>query len=136
MQKNADSSKIKGFLVLKGIFSETKYVLCLRTKFQVYSKFLKSFWRRIILPSHHPPSTAKRTREKAAQIRVTKTSLNTIDLVTLSIHFFATYLLDSIFNIPKSLFYAHTISNKVTVFTRQVGVERKVKVKAAVLISW
>ena len=134
MQKNADISKIKGFLVLKGIFSETKYVLCLRTKFQVYSKFLKSFWRRVNPPT--PLPTAKRTHEKPAQIRVNKTSFNTIDLVTLSIHFFATYLLDSIFNIPKSLSYAHTISNKVTVCTRQVGVERKVKVKAAVLISW
>ena len=32
--------------------------------------------------------------------------------------------------------HAHTISNKTTVFTRQVAVGRKVKVRATVFISW
>ena len=40
--KNADISKIKKTLVLKGIFSETTYV-CVRTKFQVSSVILTSF---------------------------------------------------------------------------------------------
>ena len=41
-QKNAGISKIKGFLVVKGIFSETTCVyLC--SKIQVYSIILKSF---------------------------------------------------------------------------------------------
>ena len=40
-QKKADMSKIKGVLVLKGIFSETTYV-SLSTKFEVCNEPLKS----------------------------------------------------------------------------------------------
>ena len=51
LQKNADISKIKRALTLKGIFFETTYVCVLRTKFQVCSIILTSFRQGVILPS-------------------------------------------------------------------------------------
>ena len=49
LQKNADIGKIKGVLVLKGIFSEPTYVCVLTYQFQV-SIILKSFRQEAILP--------------------------------------------------------------------------------------
>ena len=44
LQKNADIKKIKRGLILKGIFSETKYVcVYFRVKFEVSSIILTSF---------------------------------------------------------------------------------------------
>ena len=51
MQKNADISKIKEVLVLKGIFSELGMCVYLRTKFQVSGVILTSFRQAgVILP--------------------------------------------------------------------------------------
>ena len=58
-KKNADISKIKNTLVLKGIFYETTMCLYLRTKFEVCSIILTSFrqgWR-----GNFNPTTSKRT---------------------------------------------------------------------------
>ena len=43
LQKNADISKIKGALVLKGIFSETTFGYVLTCQFSVSSIILTSF---------------------------------------------------------------------------------------------
>ena len=43
LQENADISKIKGLLVLKGIFSETKYLCILTYQIQISSIILTSF---------------------------------------------------------------------------------------------
>ena len=50
LQTNADISKIKGVLVLKGIFSETEDLLYLCVKFQVSSIIVTSFKQGVILP--------------------------------------------------------------------------------------
>ena len=56
-KENAEISRIKRVLALRGIFSETKYVcvcVCvLRTKFQVSSIILTSFRDGVILTSSH-----------------------------------------------------------------------------------
>ena len=71
-KKNADISKLKRVLVLKGVFSETAY-LCLLirvylyTKFQVSSIILMSFRQWVILTLH---LIAKRTPQKPKQINI------------------------------------------------------------------
>ena len=66
MQKNADISKIKTTLVLKGIFFETTYSKCLCAKFEVSNITLTSFktWGYYYTP------TLKQTPENPTQIRV------------------------------------------------------------------
>ena len=58
-KKNTDISKTKGVLVLKGIFSETKYVRVLT--YQISSFYINSneFWDGVILPRHHPHSATQ-----------------------------------------------------------------------------
>ena len=64
-KKQADVSKIKKILVLKGIFFVKLQIrLYLRTKFQVYSIILTSFRQ----PHLHPP-TSKWTLKRSSQIR-------------------------------------------------------------------
>ena len=74
--ENADISKIKRALVLKGTFSETKYACVLSAKFHVYIIILTSFrqgW--VILPPPSPSCptcpTSKRITKKPTQIKVT-----------------------------------------------------------------
>ena len=45
-KKNTDTSKIKGLLVQKGIFSEIKYLCVLMYQIQVFSIILKSIRQR------------------------------------------------------------------------------------------
>ena len=62
-KKNADISKIEKVVVLKSIFSETKYVCVLTYQFQVSSLVLTGF-RRVL------PPTPKGTPKKLTLIRV------------------------------------------------------------------
>ena len=62
--KKGDISKIKGVMVLKGVFSETKYV-CVQ-RYQVSNVILTSFRQGIVLPL---PLTARRTLKKPTLIR-------------------------------------------------------------------
>ena len=66
LQKNADISKIKKFLVLKGIFSKTTYVFVLTYQISSSSHNSDKFY------AGTTPSTptAKRTRKKLSQIKV------------------------------------------------------------------
>ena len=71
-KKNADISKLKRVLVLKGVFSETAYLwllirVYLYTKFQVSSIILMSFRQWVILTLH---LIAKRTPQKPKQINI------------------------------------------------------------------
>ena len=66
--KNAEISKLKGVMELKGIFSETTDVSVVMTKFQVFSKILASFRLGVILPLY--PPDMKRTPKKPTRVRV------------------------------------------------------------------
>ena len=52
-EKNADISKIKGTLVLKGIFSELNMGVYSRAKFEVSNTILTSFREGVILTPPH-----------------------------------------------------------------------------------
>ena len=51
-QKHADISKINRILVLKGVFSEAKYIVYFCAKFQVSSAILTSFRKGGVIPPH------------------------------------------------------------------------------------
>ena len=55
MGKKANISKIKGILVLKGIFSETKYAICAKFQFSSIMHYSKD--REVVLPPQPPPSS-------------------------------------------------------------------------------
>ena len=64
LQKNADISETKRALLLKGVFSETTYVVYLYTKFQVASIIFRP-GRNLPPPPPPPPVPSQRDSYKA-----------------------------------------------------------------------